>query len=340
MAASSHSLASKARAAPIRRADEDSDSASSLELFQETGTRFESLLGARRPRLHTIKQPFSLCLGGTFEYPHRSRTRRTEFKLIEKLPSQLRGQFRFQQDDGTLTYRSIYLQACGPAGAWRRVYTSEAYPRLVFKLSPRSDDMSYTIEEIRTFRAMPDYVSRFVQEFSCPISLFEPRAPGEPLRGTADQFMFHVLVCERLIPLSGVDLDNLHRDETVYRMCLALAAGCRAGFRPRDAGWTNWGLGIRSQRLVPLILDANSWTRLEEDHNEYGRWPGKKYLHSFWSIIKEIDVDAATHVERHVYPSRDSDELFQYLLRRLSGLNEYQQWNPFRPVRPTPDVVT
>ena len=37
MAASSHSLASKARAAPIRRADEDSDSASSLELFQETG---------------------------------------------------------------------------------------------------------------------------------------------------------------------------------------------------------------------------------------------------------------------------------------------------------------
>ena len=31
MAASSHSLASKARAAPIRRADEDSDSASSLE---------------------------------------------------------------------------------------------------------------------------------------------------------------------------------------------------------------------------------------------------------------------------------------------------------------------
>lgn len=340
MAASSHSLASKARAAPIRRADEDSDSASSLELFQETDNRYGSLLGARRPRLHSIKQPFSLCLGGTFEYPHRSRTRRTEFKLIEKLPSQLRGQFRFQQDDGSLTYRSIYLQAVGPAGAWRRVYTSEAYPRLVFKLSPRDDDMSYTIEEIRTFRAMPDYVSRFVQEFSCPISLFEPRAPGAPLTGQAEQHMFHIIVCERLVPLGGVDLANLLRDETVYRMSLALAAGCRAGFRPRDAGWSNWGLGVRSGRLVPLILDANSWTRLEETHNEYGRWPGKKFLHSFWSIIKEIDEDTAADVERHVYPSRDSDELVQYLLRRLSGLNEYQQWNPFRPVRPTPDVVS
>ena len=200
--------------------------------------------------------------------------------------------------------------------------------------------MSYTIEEIRTFRAMPDYVSRFVQEFDCPLSLFEPRAPGDALRGTADQFMFHVLVCERLIPLSGVDLANLHCDETVYRMCLALAAGCRAGFRPRDAGWSNWGLGIRNQRLVPLVLDANSWVRLEETNQEFGYWPGKKYLHSFWSVIQTLSTDAATDVERNIYPSRNSQEIFDFCLRRLAGLNEYQQWNPFRPVRPTPDVVT
>ena len=104
----------------------------------------------------------------------------------------------------------------------------------------------------------------FVQEFWCPVSLTEPRQENEPLHGTANQFMFHVLLCEKLIPLNGVDLTHLHRDETVYRMSLALAAGCRAGFRPRDAGWTNWGLGLRNQRLVPLVLDANSWLRLDE----------------------------------------------------------------------------
>ena len=106
-----------------------------------------------------------------------------------------------------------------------------------------------------------------MQEFRCPVSLFEPRAEGEPLRGQADQFMFHILVCERLIPLNGVELDNLHRDETVYIGCLwPVRPGCRAGFRLRDAGWTNWGLGIRHQRLVPL--DANSWLRLEEDRQQ------------------------------------------------------------------------
>ena len=85
------------------------------------------------------------------------------------------------------------------------------------------------------------------------------------------------------------------------------------------------------------------WTRrlrLEEDYNEYGRWPGKKFLHSFWSIIKELNLAAANDVEQHVCPSRDSDEIFQFLLRRLAGLNEYQQWNPFRPVRAAPDVVS
>ena len=61
--------------------------------------QYSSLLAARRPRLHSIKGPFQLILGGFFEYPHRSRTRHTEFKLIEKMPSVLRGQFRFPRGE-------------------------------------------------------------------------------------------------------------------------------------------------------------------------------------------------------------------------------------------------
>ena len=258
------------------------------------------------------------------------------------MPSVLRGQLRFLPGE-QVTYRPSALRAVSLAGAcaWRRVYAADEYPRLVFKLSPSSDDSSYTAEEIRTFRAIPDYVAPFVQEFHCVVSLGEPSSGDQPKpkRPGAQHTSFHILVCEKLIPLSGVDLTNLCRDETVYRMALGLAAGCRAGFRPRDAGWTIWGLGLRNQRLVSLVLDANSWLRLDEDHNEYGKWPGKKFLASFWAIINEIDIEAARDLEQLVYPQRDAEAIFHYLPRRLAGLNEYQPWNPYRTVPAVPTVV-
>ena len=63
----------------------------------------------------------------------------------------LNGQFRFPENVAESRYKPLTLRACGPAGAWKRVYTADQYPRLVFKLCPASEDVSYTVEEIRTF---------------------------------------------------------------------------------------------------------------------------------------------------------------------------------------------
>ena len=59
---------SKARARPIPRIDE-SDSESSRELADDSGDRLYSLLSPRRPKLHSIKGPFSLILGGFLQDP-------------------------------------------------------------------------------------------------------------------------------------------------------------------------------------------------------------------------------------------------------------------------------
>lgn len=63
----------------------------------------------------------------------------------------LRGQFKFYRDDGPV-YRPLTLVAGASAtGAWRKVFCANEYPRLVFKLMPSTEDMSYTTEEIRAF---------------------------------------------------------------------------------------------------------------------------------------------------------------------------------------------
>ena len=131
--------------------------------------------------------------------PRRSRTRKTEFKLIERLPDILRGQFRFQRQDGPV-YRSLTLQA-GPSstGAWRKAFTSPEYPRLVFKLSPATEDLTYTTEEIRAFRQISDYTAQFIQEFHTYLTLSEDKGEDEHL-STINEVNFHVLICERLIP--------------------------------------------------------------------------------------------------------------------------------------------
>jgi hypothetical protein len=97
MAASS----SKARARPILR-DVSSSDESSNEILEDANIllRQFSLLSPCMPRLHSIKGPFKLVLGGILVNPPRSRTRRAEFKLIERLPDQLQGQFKFYRDEG------------------------------------------------------------------------------------------------------------------------------------------------------------------------------------------------------------------------------------------------
>ena len=61
------------------------------------------------------------------------------------------------------------------------------------------------------------------------------------------------------------DLSGLCREEVAYRMALAVAASSRMGFRLRDCGKGNWGFAMRSVRIVPLVLDGNSWHRLEPE---------------------------------------------------------------------------
>ena len=236
MAASS----SKARARPIPR-DLSSSEDSSQDLDEILAAsniqpRQLSLLAPRLPRLHSIKGPFQLVLGGVLTNPPRSRTRKTEFKLIERLPDILRGQFKFLRDEGPI-YRTLTLTAgTSSTGAWRKVFASIEYPRLVFKLSPATEDLSYTTEEIRAFRQIPDYTAQFIQEFHSWISLLEPNRPENEPHRPIQQVHFHFLICERLIPYGQADLSGLDPEEVTYRLALAVTMVSKRGFRLKDCG--------------------------------------------------------------------------------------------------------
>ena len=294
-----------------------------------------SLLAPRLPRLHSIKGPFQLVLGGVLTNPHRSRSRKTDFKLIERLPDVLRGQFRFLRDEGP-TYRSLTLVVgASSTGAWRKVFTSIEYPRLVFKLSPATEDLSYTTEEIRAFRQIPDYTAQFIQEFHSWMSLLEPNRPANEPHRSVQQVHFHFLICERLIPYGQADFSGLEPEEIAYRLALAIAIASKRGFRLRDCGRGNWGFGLRNGRIVPLLLDGNSWTRLDPEDELFGKWPPKKLIGSFWPLVTELHEQASAEIYQEVYyPTNatqfDSDHICDFLLRRLSGLDTPQTWNPFR----------
>ena len=265
MAASS----SKARARPFPR-DVSSSDESSNEILEDANTlpRQFSLLSPRMPRLHSIKGLFKLVLGGILVNPPRSRTRRTEFKFIERLPDQLQGQFKFYRDEGPV-FRPLTLVTVGDStGAWRKVYCAREYSRLVFKLMPSTEDMSYTGEE-------------FVQEFHTWLSLCEPDRPEGAPHHPVSQIHFHILVCERLVPFHHADLQGLDLEEVAYRFALAVAVASQRGFRLRDCGKSNWGFGLRNGRVVPLLLDGNSWARLEPEDPLLRKWPPKKLIGSF-----------------------------------------------------------
>ena len=274
-------------------------------------------------------------LGGILVNPPRSRTRKTEFKLIERLPDILQGQFKFYRDDGPV-YRPLTLVAGDSAtGAWRKVFCANEYPRLVFKLMPSTEDMSYTTEEIRAFRQIPDSTAQFVQEFHSWLSLAEPDRPeGAPHRPVR-QTHFHILVCERLIPFAQADFTGLDPEEVAYRLALAVAVASKRGFRLRDCGRGNWGFGLRNGRVVPLLLDGNSWVRLDPEDQLFGKWPPKRPIGSFWPLLSEVHEQAAAEIQQQVYyptdaAQFDSDHICDFLLRRLAGLDTTQRWNPFR----------
>ena len=61
----------------------------------------------------------------------------------------------------------------------------------------------------------------------------------------------------------------------------------------------------------------------------------KKFIGSFWPLLTEIHPQAASEIEHQVYwpvdgTQFDAEGICAFLLRRLAGLDEPQQWNPFR----------
>ena len=74
---------------------------------------------------------------------------------------------------------------------------------------------------------------------------------------------------------------------------------------------------------------------LEPDDPLFGKWPPKKLIGSFWPLLAEIHPQAASEIEQQVYwpvggTQFDAERICAFLLRRLAGLDEPQQWNPFR----------
>ena len=162
-----------------------------------------SLMSPRMPRLHSIKGPFKLVLGGILVDPPWSRTRRTPFKLIERFPDQSQGQFRFNREDGYI-YRPLTLVSGGDTtGAWRKVYCSVEYPRLVFKLMPSTEDMSLLRLRRSVPLGKPDYTAQVVQEFHCWVSLCEPEklegAPHHPVQQVHSIYWYANAWCHYLV---------------------------------------------------------------------------------------------------------------------------------------------
>ena len=107
---------------------------------------------------------------------------------------------------------------------------------------PSTEDMSYTTERSVPLGKCLDYTAQFVQEFHCWVSLCEPEKPeGAPHR-TVQQVHFHILVCERLVPLLRADLQGLDSEEVAYRLALAIAGASQRGFRLRDCGKIELGI--------------------------------------------------------------------------------------------------
>lgn len=187
---------------------------------------------------------------------------------------------------------------------------------------PSTEDMSYTTEEIRAFRQLPDYTAQFVQEFHTWLSCEPDRPEGAPHRPVR-QIHFHILVCERLVPFHLADLQGLDLEEVAYRFALAVAVASQRGLRLRDCGKSNWGFGLRHGRVVPLLLDGNSCgsgLSLKTHYLESG--PPKKLIGSFWPLLAEIHPQAASEIEQQVYwpvdgTQFDAGGICAFLLRRV-----------------------
>ena len=79
-----------------------------------------------------------------------------------------------------------------------------------------------------------------------------------------------------MVRFSSVDWTGIDPEEMTYHMILAISAAAKNGFQVRDLGPNSWGFGLRGGRIVPLILDANSWVQLEPTDSAYWEIPIKE----------------------------------------------------------------
>ena len=151
---------SKAKSRPLPRAT-----------FEDAPSDDSSSQDERRamPKMRPLLGPFSMILGGQLSMQRPNKRRRTEPTLIERLPLTLQGAIEFRRRPGGPMVRPITLTSPGASrGQWRRVYFSDSYPKLAFKLGVRDD---YYDQEVRVFRDIPFYTTQYVQSFNTWIDL-------------------------------------------------------------------------------------------------------------------------------------------------------------------------
>ena len=116
------SASSKAKSKPIPRPFKDTDSSGSMPEMNaegESSSRFKSLQVARRPRIHTIKLPIFLTLGGIKQRVVKSRIRKTPFSVVETMPQVFQGQWRLVRPKGDRLISDTLT--CVSRGVWRAV---------------------------------------------------------------------------------------------------------------------------------------------------------------------------------------------------------------------------
>ena len=221
---------SKAKSRPLPRA-----------LFDDAPSDDSSSQHERRsmPKMRPLLGPFKVALGGELIMPKANKRRRTEPSLIERLPLTLQGQIKFKRNSGSVVRQLTLVSPSSSKGQWRRVYFSDAHPKIAFKLGVRDD---YYDQEIRVFRDIPFYTTQFVQVFDVWTDLGD----WDGNRWIYQRHRLMVLACEKITPLSELDLSTSNCGKMVLLMLEALASAALSGWRPIHCGLSNWGLGNAS----------------------------------------------------------------------------------------------
>ena len=195
------SSSSKAKSRPLPRAT-----------FEDAPSDDSSSQDERRamPKMRPLLGPFSMILGGQLIMQRPNKRRRTEPTLIERLPLTLQGAIKFRRRPGGPMVRPITLTSPAPSrGQWRRVYFSDSYPKLAFKLRVRDD---YYDQEVRVFRDIPFYTTQYVQSFNTWIDLGD----WDGARWQYQRCQLMMLVCEKITPMSEVELSELDGGKLVF----------------------------------------------------------------------------------------------------------------------------